>query len=226
MRASLRYSGGLQTPGNSGNHLLPPSVTPKGTTFAAAAGGQGNYPGRPCNCIAVSRQKPATVAVGWGFGGFFVSEDSGETWRRTDTDPSDHTHGDVHGIYFDPTDATGEKIFIAHDGGVSMAPKLGSDKNLFESMYNRQMATLQFQTAPGRMFFGGAAANPAQDGVMIGGMQDNGVLTSSIQPTIEPWLEYDDGDGFQTTFLRNGQALFNNNDETFAPQFGIVRHAF
>lgn len=212
--------------GQSWDPFDPRLVTPNNRTFADAAGNQGNSPGRPCNCIAVSRQKPETVAVGWRVGGFFVSEDSGDTWRRTDTEFSEHTHGDVHGIYFDPTDPSGQKIFIAHDGGVSMAPNLGNDPNLFESMYNRQLATLQFQTAPARMFFGGAAANPAQNGVMIGGLQDNGVVTSSIDPLIEPWLEFDSGDGFQTTFLSHGHALYNNNDETFTPQIGIVRHAF
>jgi hypothetical protein len=107
-----------------------------------------------------------------------------------------------------------------------MAPNLGKNANLFESMYNRQLATLQFQTAPGRMFFGGAAANSKHDGVMIGGLQDNGVVTSAVQPTVEPWIEFDSGDGFQTTFLYNGQALYNNNDETQPPALGIVRHAF
>ncbi len=212
--------------GQSWEPFSPNLVDPSDKTFAEAAGNQGNSPGRPCNCIAVSRQKPDTVAVGWRVGGFFASEDGGKSWRRTDTAYSNHTHADVHGIYFDPTDPAGERIFIAHDGGVSMAPKLGSDATLFESMYNRQLSTLQFQTAPSRMFFGGAAANPAQNGALIGGLQDNGVVTCSIQPTIEPWLEFDSGDGFQTTFLSHGHALYNNNDETLKPQFGVVRHAF
>ena len=206
--------------------FAPKLVDPNNRTFADAAGNQGNSWARPCNCIAVHRYKPSIVAVGWRVGGFFVSEDDGDTWRRTDTEFSEHTHADVHGIYFDPTDPAAERIFIAYDGGLSMAPKLGTDKNLFKSTYNRQLATLQFQTAPGRMFFGSAGGNPSQDGVMIGGLQDNGVVTSSVQPTVEPWNEFDSGDGFQTTFLRNGQALYNNNDETFSPQIGIVRHAF
>ena len=198
----------------------------EGISFADAAGNQGNYPGRLCNCIAAARFVPDRVAVAWRFEGFFISEDAGTTWRRTDTESSPHTHADVHGIYFDPMDWYGQRLFIAHDGGVSMAPALGHIADMFESKYNRQFATLQFQTAPSRMFFGGAAANPAQDGALIGGLQDNGVVTCSIQPLLEPWLQFDGGDGFQTTFLRNGQALYNNNDETFKPQFGIVRHAF
>ncbi|MBD0286893.1 MAG: hypothetical protein ICV79_15915, partial [Flavisolibacter sp.] len=66
----------------------------------------------------------------------------------------------------------------------------------------------------------------ADSGAMIGGLQDNGVVTSSVYPTIEPWIEADSGDGFQTTFLRHGQALWNNNDDTKPPQIGIVRHSF
>lgn len=212
--------------GLSWDPFKPELTNPNTVTFEVAAGNQGNSSGRACNCIAVSRQKPEIVVVGWRAGAFFVSEDEGRTFRRTDTEFSVHTHADVHSVYFDPTDLAGERLFMAHDGGISMAPKLGSDNTLFESMYNRQLSTLQFQTSPSRMFFGGAAANPAQNGVLIGGLQDNGVVTCSVQPTLEPWNEFDTGDGFQTTFLRNGQALYNNNDETLTPQIGIVRHAF
>src|ERR1700752_2243524 len=108
-------------------------VKPNDKTFAIAAGNQGNSSGRPCNCIAVSRNKPDTIAVGCRVGGWFISEDGGGKWWRTDTEESKNTHADVHGIYFDPTDFAGERIFIAHDGGVSMAPKLGADPTPFES---------------------------------------------------------------------------------------------
>ena len=80
--------------------FAPKLVDPNNRTFADAAGNQGNSWARPCNCIAVHRYKPSIVAVGWRVGGFFVSEDDGDTWRRTDTEFSEHTHADVHGIYF------------------------------------------------------------------------------------------------------------------------------
>ena len=95
----------------------------------------------------------------WREGALLVSEDAGETFRLTDTDESPHIHGDVHAVYFDPTDFAGERVFIAHDGGISMFPELGRDASKVESFYNRQLATLQFQTAPSRMFYGGGGAN-------------------------------------------------------------------
>ena len=75
---------------NAGRSWTPsiPTVTdPKGISFADAAGNQGNYPGRLCNCIAAARFVPDRVAFAWRFEGFFISEDAGTTWRRTDTNP-------------------------------------------------------------------------------------------------------------------------------------------
>lgn len=194
-------------------------------TFVDACGQFGNSQ-RPCNSIASSRQKPDTVVVVWRKGAILVSEDAGKMFRLSDTENSPHTHSDVHSVYFDPTNAAGERVLIAHDGGISMFPDLGRDGSKVESKYNKQLATLQFQTAPGRMFYGGAAANPVNSGVMIGGLQDSGVVTSCIDPLVEPWTSIDSGDGFQTTFLSQGQALWNNNDEAYLPEVGIVRHAF
>src|SRR4029079_8351123 len=57
--------------GRTWEALAPNLVEPTDVDFATAAGNQGNTPGRPCSCIAVSRQKPSTVAVGWRVGGFF-----------------------------------------------------------------------------------------------------------------------------------------------------------
>ncbi len=204
---------------------MPTLNHPKDKTFIEVCGQFGNSQ-RPCNGIAASRQKQDTVIVVWRKGALLVSEDAGETFRLTDTDESPHIHGDVHAVYFDPTDFAGERVFIAHDGGISMFPELGRDASKVESFYNRQLATLQFQTAPSRMFYGGGGANPVDNGAMIGGLQDSGVVTSSIQPLIEPWRITDGGDGFQTTFLSQGAALWNNNDETHPPGIGIVRHSF
>lgn len=50
-----------------------PELTSPKLKFMTAAGDQGNDLGRPCNCIAASRTKADTLAVGWRFGGFFVS---------------------------------------------------------------------------------------------------------------------------------------------------------
>ncbi len=211
--------------GRNWSPSMPTLNHPTDKTFVEVCGQLGNSQ-RPCNSIAASRQIQDTVIVVWRKGALLVSEDAGKTFRLSDTDESPHTHSDVHSVYFDPTDFAGERVFIAHDGGISMFPDLGRDASKVESKYNRQLATLQFQTAPGRMFYGGAGANPVNDGAMIGGLQDSGVVTSSIQPLIEPWIITEGGDGFQTTFLSQGQALWNNNDESFLPNIGIVRHAF
>src|SRR5215813_287664 len=52
---------------------------PPGTTVPAEAGDQGSYN----NCIAVSPENPAIVAIGWRVG-LFLSQDSGATWQKYD----------------------------------------------------------------------------------------------------------------------------------------------
>ena len=188
-----------------------PGLNPPHLKFPAAAGNFGNHWMRPNNCIAVSRDKPDVVVVGWRYDGFFVSEDAGASFRRTDE--SWHAHADVHGVRFDPTDPTGERIYTASDGGVLMAPGLGRNANHFVSLFNRQLATLQFQTWPDRMFYGTMTPNPSDNGVVAGGLQDNGNVSCAVEPTVLPWREFEFGDGHICTFVATGHLLFHNNDE-------------
>ena len=197
--------------------IKTPGLTPAHLTFSDAAGNYGNHFMRPNNCIAVSRHNPDVVVVGWRYEGFLVSEDAGLTFRRTDESP--HAHADVHGIHFDPTDPTGERIYAASDGGVLMAPDLGRNAALFVSMFNRRLATLQFQSWPARMFYGTTTPNPRDDGVIAGGLQDNGCVSCALEPTVQPWHEFDGGDGHICTFLSTGHLLFQINEPAF------VRHA-
>ncbi len=195
--------------GRNWQPFVPKLTSPK-TPFDVAGGNLGNDWGRPCNCIAASRTKADTVAVGWRFGGFFVSEDAGATFRRTDD--SSHAHSDIHSITFDPTDPTDERIYIGGDGGVTMAPGLGKDAKQFVSLYNRQLANLQYVGSPSRTFYGSTTPSLRHPGLLTGGLQDNGNTSSPLAP-LGPSRHYQQGDGFLSTFIETGHVLFNSNGQ-------------
>ena len=61
-------------------------------------------------------------------------------------------HGDVHGLYFDPADASGRTLYICSDGGVMMTHDLGQT---FDSSANKNLADFQFySTTAARDFYG------------------------------------------------------------------------
>jgi hypothetical protein len=115
--------------------LLSPSFGFLGNfqEFIDTAGNQGNdY--RPCNAIAVSPRDPNTVVIAWRHEGLFYSNDGGFLW--TVTAPSTHVHSDLHTVYFDPTDPSGQRIYTGGDGGVVQLP-LGLSFPFYISKFNR-----------------------------------------------------------------------------------------
>jgi hypothetical protein len=209
--------------GRSWEPRIPNLVQPKGMSFATAGGNQGNDWGRWCQSIAVSRTDPDLVVVSWRFGGFMVSSDAGDTWRRTDDSP--HAHGDTHAVYFDPTDPAGQQIYLASDGGVVSCPDLGRDVTRYESILNRELANLQFQSSPARMFDGGSSAALRGEPAFAGGLQDNGCVAAGLSPA-DGWNQYDGGgDGFSATWLWTGNVLWNDNGELLPNTGNVVRHS-
>jgi hypothetical protein len=145
-------------------------------------GGQGNYN----NAIAVSPDCQI-VALGWQ-AGTFVSYDAGQSW--TLLSGGRHLHGDVHGLAFDPADAS--TLFIGSDGGVASASGLGLDRTpTFVSNWNRQLLDLQLYHN---------AASAVADGFVAEGLQDNGVVFTTLPG---PWRHLTDCgcDGRWTRFI-------------------------
>jgi hypothetical protein len=146
-------------------------------------GEQGNYN----NVIAVS-QDCRIVALGWQ-AGTFVSYDAGQSWQLLSG--GRHLHGDVHGLAFDPADAS--TLFIGSDGGIASASGLGPDRTpTFVSNWNRQMLDLQLYHN---------AASTLVDSFVAEGLQDNGVLFATLPG---PWHHVTDCgcDGRWTRFIR------------------------
>jgi hypothetical protein len=146
-------------------------------------GQQGSYN----NVIAVSPDC-RIVALGWQ-AGTFVSYDGAQSW--TLLSGGRHLHGDVHGLAFDPADAS--TLFIGSDGGVASASGLGPDRTAtFVSTWNRQLLDLQLYHD---------AASALADGFVAEGLQDNGVVFTTLPG---PWHHLTDCgcDGRWTRFIR------------------------
>ena len=175
--------------------LLTPAVG--GTPLSNLAGAQGDYN----NCIAVAPTEGNFVAVGWQ-GGTFVSHDGGNTFVQFS---NDNLHSDVHGLTFDPTDASGRTLYIASDGGVAVTRDDGAT---FDSTANTRLTNLEFySTYVTRDFYGTLSV---QSDLIAGGLQDNSNVVCQITGpgTLTPWAPVDGGcDGGVVIFIGTGQVL-------------------
>lgn len=160
------------------------------------------------NCIECSAVNPDVVLLGWRTAGPFVSEDGAATWelKHDDTDTSE-LHSDIHAVRFDKNDPSGQRFFVASDGGVAVTADLG---NSISSSINSQLADLQFQSMPARQFDGFFHASPVNRGIVAGGLQDNGVVWANVAEN-QMWQMLVGGDGYRAVFLKTGQLLFTSN---------------
>jgi hypothetical protein len=179
----------------------------------ASVGVQGWYN----NCIAVSHADKSgnTVAFGWQ-SGTFLSSDGGRTWEFFDWahPKGSGLHSDIHGLYFDPADKSGETFYICSDGGVAVTRDGGAS---FDTSPNKYLAQLElYGTTGARDFYGTlsllgplVAAGSQDNGnlyCVAEGSYDTGVGVPSKAPS--PWIQFSGCDGGLVTFLRTGQVLF------------------
>jgi hypothetical protein len=168
--------------------------------FRDKAGNQGND-NPPNNCIAVSPIQKDVVVIAWRGERLFVSKDAGQTWTVAEGAP--HVHSDVRNIYFDPTDSTGQTVFLTTDGGLSVTRDLGAS---FQSGFNRQLPTMQFlQTR--------LTASEIFPDLIAGATQDNGNLICHVEDQTGFWQLADEGDGVLTSFTASSRLLRCNNTE-------------
>ncbi len=206
--------------------FLPKLVNPTqpGNTLRDDCGNQGDDWN---NSIAVCSFNPDLVALAWRYEGCFISEDGGNTWRRTEK--SKHLHSDIHSVIFDPFDSNGDNIYLASDGGVALLPNRGIDGSQYISKFNRQLLNLQFQSWPqyNRQFYGSFSASPIHEGLIVGGLQDNGnVFCELPSGSWRRFARIDDGQ--PTLLLPTDHVLYYFNDLPFYQDvnFDIIQHRF
>jgi hypothetical protein len=152
-------------------------------TLAEYGGSQGGYN----NSIAVSPVDPDTVLIGWQ-SGILRSTNGGQSYLRW-SGWRDGLHPDVHALYFDPRDPSGNTLFVGSDGGLSSTTDLG---DTFSSAWNRSLANLQFASVPCRNAYGTMTISPSTAGRVAVGLQDNGVVWGSGSGA---WRTIGPGDG-------------------------------
>ena len=104
-------------------------------------------------------------------------------------------HADIHDIVFDPTNSN--IVYVACDGGMYRSTNGGGNF----SMINGGLQAVQF--------YASFATSPTNASVMIGGLQDNGV----VRYNGTGWSSVAGGDGGPSLFHpTNGNIVFSSND--------------
>ena len=167
--------------------------------------------------IAVSHTDSNIIALGWRIGPWigrntpqaFVWEEHGDRQDRPGF--SAHIHSDTHGLHFDPHDPQGNTLLVCSDGGVIFTRDLCAT---FDSNINQRLPNLQFQSYPQQTGGGNGAsgASPHTAGLMLGALQDNGVVFSFVADgSQKPWNRIVGGDGIVSVVLENDRFLFWSN---------------
>jgi hypothetical protein len=172
--------------------------------------------------LAVSHANPDTMALGWRIGPWvgrktptaFVWEEHGDE-GATPGARSPHIHADSHGMVFDPHDPTGRTFYMCSDGGLVSTTDLFAT---FGSSINRLLPNLQFQSYPPRQANGAAGVSLQTPGLVVGPLQDNGVVFSFQKDGAQrPWQRITVADdGMVAILLQSDLVLFWNNDNTVA----------
>lgn len=116
------------------------------------------------------------------------------TSSGTRTSIGTNVHSDIHDVEFDPRNSS--IIYVASDGGVYKSTNGGSS---FAAINTGLSAT---------QFYASIGVHPTNANIIIGGLQDNGV----VRYDGAAWTTVFGGDGGPSTFAPNGTTVFASND--------------
>jgi uncharacterized repeat protein (TIGR01451 family) len=199
-------------------------ITPDDSAVEDYCGGQCFYD----NVIEAAPDNPDVVYAGGQFdyghgsGGFFRSDDGGQTWRDLGWDQ----HPDFQAFAFDPNDSN--KILSGSDGGIwystnrggrtGAAPALDAvDWQNLNGTVNPATAGVSARTGLQIAQFTSIATVPTVPGRFWGGTQDNGTLRKSGAATNPSWFDIPSGDGGQVLVDPTADPACNPNFAGFAP---------
>ncbi|NJO24899.1 MAG: T9SS type A sorting domain-containing protein [Bacteroidia bacterium] len=124
----------------------------------------------------------------------------GVNWYRYTSSTSTRTnvaaagHADVHDIVFDANVAN--RVYVTHDGGISVSNNGGAN---FSDINTGLNAT---------QFYASLGVHPSNANLMIGGLQDNGV----VRYNGTTWSTAFGGDGGPSAVAPNGTTVLASND--------------
>jgi hypothetical protein len=218
--ASGAFLAALLKSTNSGQSWQPCGTeitgAPANSQFKYVPGNQADYN----LCLAVHPSFANRVAFGVRRGPF-VSTNGGTLWRAvgmhwTDAsakpnDPdftTEHQHGDLHALAYDPAVAGDDVLYVGSDGGVVgvTLPEHGDES--FVSGFNQQLLNLEVYGSKL------SVASTGQTAALLGAAtQDNGDIFCTVAPTLAPWNALTGNDGGVMLVLGSGDALhFESQD--------------
>src|SRR5262249_38840025 len=133
-----------------------------------------------------------TVLAAGRRNGVLGSTDGAKTWdaARWPSKGMDFP-GDVLCVLFGPGDPPGNTLWAGSDGGAFRSADVGVN---WDSTGNAGFPTLMFD-AHGTSAAPSLSANPANPDVLVGGLQDNGLVYCG--GVDKPWVSIIGGDGFR-----------------------------
>jgi hypothetical protein len=190
--------------------LAPDTPDPTDPVTTDMAGTTGWY----TNCIAVDSHNSGLAGIGWANGPWLSTNaaDFLSVWtlayEQDGGGLNDHVHADIHSIFFDPADPTGQTIYVCSDGGLMRTTDQAGPKG-YDSAFNTHLRNLQFYGWGASIIHrSGLAASPTDGGLIAGPTQDNGNLYCALDsPDPNAWVRFDGGDGVSMCFLANGLFL-------------------
>ena len=183
------------------------------SAFASAGrtsqpGGQGTFN----NVIAVAPDSPDRVALGWQMGTFVLRESG---WVMLDSPTSHH---DVHGLCWAPTPG-GHDLYIGSDGGILKVSGPAKASPVFDDRLNTFLPTLLFSHTL-RNQYTTIDVSPTVDGLVSGGLQDNGIkYLKTAATTYTSWEHIERFDGGTNVFLVNGILICRDFNASSAFRF-------
>jgi hypothetical protein len=172
-------------------------------TSDPSPGGQGGFN----NCIAVAPDESDLVAFGWQEGTYVLS--SGKVKMLDDP----KTHHDMHGLHFTKKENGLHTLYVGGDGGILKVTGPAQKHPTFGDRLNVFLPTLLFKDDL-RRAYATMDVSPVTDGLISGGLQDNGVKYLKTSPSkYEYWNQIIGADGGTNTFLANGILLSRESNE-------------
>ncbi|HKE59925.1 MAG TPA: hypothetical protein VKB46_24610, partial [Pyrinomonadaceae bacterium] len=168
-------------------------------------GGQG----KGNNVIAVAPDDATLVALGWQMGTFILkapaSSDPLGSKATVTMLEDDKCHHDIHTLQFTKTENGEHVLYIGGDGGLLKVTGPRRNHPKFDDRLNVFLPTLLFKDELRARQYATIDASPVVDGLLAGGLQDNGCKwLKTAKDKYSSWQQMLGGDGGTNTFLASG----------------------
>ena len=174
------------------------------------------------NAIAVAPDDSNLVALGWQRGTFvfnpshiFAQPGNKLNVIRLSKHEDVRIRGDVHSLHFTKSENGEHELYICGDGGLLKVSGPARTHHSFDDRLNVFLPTLLFKDELRARQYATMDASPTIDGLIAGGLQDNGCkFLKTAKDKYTAWQQMLGGDGGTNTFLANGILISRESNTT------------